>query len=165
LDSGVEGVDPEFYETTECGHGRPQSRSYRIVRDLGGIRHRESWTGLTVIGLCSRTRIVNGARSDEGHYFIGSRAMGAEEHAAAVRGHWGLENSLHWQLDITFGEDGNRVQRRNGAENLSQWRRMALGLLKRHTAGESIKCKRLSAALDTDFLEEILAADCKVEKA
>ena len=165
LDRGVEGVDYEFYTTTECGHGRQESRSCVIVRDLAGIRNRESWTGLKVIGLCSRTRVVKGERSDEGHYFMGSRAMAARGYAEAVRGHWGIENSLHWQLDIVFGEDGNRVQRRNGAENLSQLRRMALGLLKRHAAAESIKCKRLSAALDADFLEEILLAGCNLGKA
>lgn len=165
LDSGVEGVDYEFYETTGRGHGRQESRTYMIVRDLEGIGHRESWAGLKVIGLCSRTRIVNGQRSDEGHYFIGSRVMGARGYAEAVRGHWGIENSLHWQLDIAFGEDGNRVRRRNGAENLSQLRRLALGLLKRHAARESVRCKRLSAALDADFLEEILLAGCNLEKA
>jgi predicted transposase YbfD/YdcC len=118
--------------------------------------------GLKVIGLCSRTRVINGERSGEGHYFMGSRAMGAREYAEAVRGHWGIENSLHWQLDIAFGEDASRVQRRNGAENLAQLRRMALGLLKRHAAKASIKCKRLSAALDTGFLEEILRAGCNL---
>ena len=81
-----------------------------------------------------------------------------------MRGHWGIENNLHWQLDLTFGEDANRVQRRQGAENLALVRRLALGLLKRHPGKESIACKRLSAALDTDFLEEILRADGILEK-
>ena len=162
LDSGVEGVDFEFHETTERGHGRQESRTYLVVRDVAGIRDRESWAGLKVIGLCSRTRVVNGERSDEGHYFMGSRAMGAREYAEAVRGHWGIENSLHWHLDITFGEDASRVQRRHGAENLAQLRRMALGLLKRHPSKASLKCKRLSAALDTGFLEEILRAGCNL---
>jgi predicted transposase YbfD/YdcC len=164
LDEGVEGVDYEFHETSERGHGREESRTYLVVHDLEGIRNRESWAELKRIGLCMRTRIVKGERSDEAHYFIGSRGMGAQGYAEAIRGHWGIENNLHWQLDIAFGEDGNRVQRRNGAANLSQLRRMALGLLKRHAAKASIKCKRLSAALDTDFLEEILFAGSSLGK-
>ena len=74
-----------------------------------------------------------------------------------IRGHWGIENNLHWQLDVTFGEDANRVQRRHGAENLALLRRLALSLLKRHRSKASMACKRLAAALDTAFLEEILS--------
>jgi predicted transposase YbfD/YdcC len=106
--------------------------------------------------------LVQGKRTDEAHYFIGSRLAGARVYGEAVRGHWGIENGLHWQLDLTFGEDANRVQRRHGAANLALRRRLALSLLKRQSDKASIACKRLSAALDTDFLEEILLAGRKV---
>jgi hypothetical protein len=91
--------------------------------------------------------------------------MSAQQYGEALRGHWGIENKLHWQLDITFDEDANRVQRRHGAENLSLVRRLAVGLLKRHPGKESMPCKRLAAAYDTNFLEEILLGGCNLEKA
>jgi predicted transposase YbfD/YdcC len=116
----------------------------------------KAWEGLKVIGMCISEREVQGEWSEEVRYFIGSRKMSAQEYGTALRNHWGIENNLHWQLDITFGEDANRVQRRHGAENLGLVRRLAVALLKRHPSEASMKCKRLAAAYNTDFLEEIL---------
>jgi predicted transposase YbfD/YdcC len=158
LESGREGVAYQTYETTDKGHGREEARSYLIVTDLEKIRNRAEWAELKVIGMYTSTRNVAGKVSDETHYFIGSRSAGAQVYGNALRRHWGIENNLHWQLDVTFGEDANRVQRRHGAENLALLRRLALSLLKRHTGKGSMACKRLSAALDTAFLEEILIA-------
>ena len=72
---------------------------------------------------------------------------------------WSIENNLHWQLDVTFAEDANRVSSRNGAENLALLRKLALGLLKRHPSKKSIACKALAATLDVDFLEAVIAAN------
>ena len=164
LEHGREGLDYELYETEDHGHGRQEQRLYVVVPDPQGIRNRDDWAQLRVAGMCVRRRAAGGKESEEAHYFIGSREAGARVYAEAVRGHWGVENNLHWQLDITFGEDASRVQRRNGAENLALLRRLALSLLKRHPAKESVACKRLAAALDTDFLEEILQAGCNLGK-
>lgn len=142
----------------EKGHGRHETRTYATVPDPEGIRNQEDWSQLKVVGTCIRERVVGGQQSEEVHYFIGSRVMGAQQYGVVLRDHWGIENNLHWQLDVVFGEDANRVQRRNGAENLALVRRMALGLLKKHPAKQSIPCKRFTAALNTDFLEEILQA-------
>jgi hypothetical protein len=73
-----------------------------------------------------------------------------------MRGHWGIENNLHWQLDVSFGEDANRVADRNAAENLALVRRLSVGLLKRHPLKKSLANKRYAAALDEKVLEEIL---------
>ena len=100
--------------------------------------------------------------SSEAHYFIGSRVMSAQAYGEALRGHWGIENHLHWQMDVVFREDDSRVQRRHGAENLALIRRMALGLLQQNPAKMSLPCKRLAAACDTGFLEEILSGGCKL---
>jgi predicted transposase YbfD/YdcC len=102
---------------------------------------------------------VNGVTSEETRYFIGSRKAKARTYAQALRNHWGIENSLHWQLDVTFDEDDNRVARRNGAENLALLRRLTLSLLKAHPYKKSIAKKRFAAALDTQFLEEVLSGD------
>jgi predicted transposase YbfD/YdcC len=165
LDTNFEGLSWDRYKTAESGHGRLERRSYLILNNPEGIRNQKSWLGLKVIGMCTRERVVNGKRSEEVQYFIGSRVMSAKQYGEALRDHWGIENKLHWQLDVTFNEDANRVQRRQGAENLALVRRLAVGLLKRHPGKESMPCKRLAAAYDTDFLEEILLAGWNLEKA
>jgi predicted transposase YbfD/YdcC len=156
LDNNFAGCHCDTYATEDRAHGREERRSYVILVDPAGIRNQEAWEKLRVIGMCTHERVVQGERSDETHYFIGSRVMSARKYGQTLRGHWGIENNLHWQMDVEFGEDANRVQSRHGAENLALVRRLALGLLKRHPAKESIACKRLAAALDTDFLEEIV---------
>jgi predicted transposase YbfD/YdcC len=156
LEKGQQGVEYETYTITNKGHGREETRSYTIVTDLERIRNRKEWEELKVVGMYISTRIVAGKRSDEAHYFIGSRLTGAQVYGAAIRDHWGIENKLHWQLDVTFAEDANRVQRRHGAENLALLRRLALSLLKRHGGKESMACKRMAAGLDPAYLEEIL---------
>jgi predicted transposase YbfD/YdcC len=165
LDTNFEGLCWDSYETIERSHGRQETRTYWILTNPEGIRNQEAWAGLKVIGMWTSERLLKDNESDETHYFIGSRVMNAKRYAEALRGHWGIENKLHWHLDITFGEDANRVQRRQGAKNLALVRRLALGLLKRHPGKESMACKRLAAAYDTDFLEEILQAGCNLEKA
>lgn len=158
LDEDFEGVEYDTHQTEDDGHGRKETRSYLIVVDPVGIRSAAAWVNLQVVGMCRRERVVDGKQGEEVHYFIGSRVMSASGYGEVLRGHWGIENNLHWQMDVVFGEDANRVQRRHGAENLALIRRMALGLLKRHPSKESIPCKRLAACADTAFLEEILNA-------
>jgi predicted transposase YbfD/YdcC len=165
LDSNFAGRNYDQFATEDHGHGRHEKRSYLIVTDPEGLRHQETWANLKVIGMCYSERVVNGQRSDEARYFIGSRAMSARQYGEALRGHWGIENNLHWQMDIAFGEDANRVQRRHGAENLALVRRLALSVLKQHHGEQSVACKRLAAALDSDFLEEILHAGCNLGNA
>jgi predicted transposase YbfD/YdcC len=146
----------EEWRTQEQSHGRRETRSYVVLREPTGIRGQEAWVDLRVVGLCTSLRTVQGPTSVEVRYFIGSRGAGAQVYGQALRGHWGIENGLHWHMDINFGEDASRIQRRRGAENFAVLRRIALSLLKQHPAKMSIACKRLAAAADTDFLEEIL---------
>ena len=87
--------------------------------------------------------------------------MSAKSYAKVLRNHWGIENNLHWQLDVSFAEDDNRVTKRNGAENLALLRRLALMMLKRHPSKQSIACKQWHAALNPRFLEEVLVANAK----
>ncbi len=146
------------------GHGRQERRSCTVIHVLDGIRARKAWPKLTTVGMCYRERTVKGETTMEAHYFIGSRRMPARRYAEALRGHWGIENSLHWQLDISFGEDDSRVRDRTGAENLALLRKIALALLKQNPAPTSIARKRKTAALDLDFLAETLTGAAKVER-
>jgi len=160
LDKGVVAE----YTTREDGHGRHEERSYVVVHDVEGLRDRDAWPKASTVGICCYERTVAGKVSSEVHYFIGSRRMGARKHAQALRNHWKIENNLHWQLDVSFGEDNSRIQDRRAAENFGLLRKLALSLLKRNPAKTSIARKRKAAALDTGFLEETLAGARNLEK-
>lgn len=158
------GLEHDTYETHERGHGRDEYRCYTVLHATAGLRDAGAWKGLTTIGVCYSERIAHGVRSEETRYFIGSKKASAKVYGQALRNHWGIENNLHWQLDVTFNEDGNRVTRRNAAENLALLRRLTLSLVQAHPAKLSIAKKRFAAALDPDFLEEILRGDGILEK-
>src|SRR3954470_3873170 len=160
LDNDFEGLKHDSYETREKGHGREETRCYHVIYEPEGIRNPDAWSELKAIGMCYSERTVGEQTSMEVRYFIGSRKASARIYGKALRNHWRIENNLHWQLDVTFGEDGSRVRERNAAENLALVPRIALSLLKQHPSKQSISCKTLEAALDTDFLEEILRGNC-----
>jgi predicted transposase YbfD/YdcC len=164
FDTGFAGVDHDVYETHERGHGREEYRCYTVLHSTEGIRQADAWAGLTTIGMCYSERTVKGATTSEARYFIGDKKASAKYYAGGLRHHWGIENNLHWQLDVNFAEDGNRVQKRNAAENLALLRRLTLSLLKAHPSKDSIAKKRFAAALDPSFLEEILRGDGIMEK-
>jgi predicted transposase YbfD/YdcC len=134
-----------------------------IIHHVEGLRDRQAWPDARTVGMCYCERTVAGQVSSEVHYFIGSRRMGARKYAQVLRQHWGIENHLHWQLDISFGEDQSRIQERHAAENFGLLRKLALSLLKRNPSKKSIARKRKAAALDTGFLEEILAGAVNLE--
>jgi predicted transposase YbfD/YdcC len=156
LEQGVEGRDYHTYTSTERGHGREETRSYVVIPDPEGIRDADAWPKLRVVGVCFGERSVQGKTSLEARYFIGSKRARARYYGHALRNHWGIENNLHWQLDVSFGEDGNQTVNRRGAENLALVRKLALTLLKQHPGKGSIRNKRQQAGWDTDFLEEVL---------
>jgi predicted transposase YbfD/YdcC len=164
IDQDFAGIEHDTYETRAKGHGRQEYRCYTVLHCTEGIRGREDWAGLTTIGICYSERTVGGETTAEARYFIGSKRASAKYYGRGLRNHWGIENSLHWQLDVTFQEDRNRVTRRNAAENLALLRRLTLSLLQAHPAKLSIAKKRFAAALDPDFLEEILRGDGVLEK-
>ena len=148
----------------EEGHGRQEERSYVVVENVDGLRDRQSWPKITIVGMRRRERTVGGKTTTQVKYFIGSKRMTARRCAQALRGHWEIENNLHWQLDVSFGEDNSRIQERQAAENFGVLRKNALSLLKRNPAKESIARKRKAAALDTAFLEKILVGATNIDK-
>jgi len=148
--------------TTERGHGRLEERSCVAIEDVRGIRGRPEWPQLRVVGRCRRARMVNGETTEEVCYFIGSRRMAARRYLAALRNHWGIENNLHWQLDVSFHEDASRVENRHGAENLSLFRKLALSLLRQNPRKETMARKRKAAAVDPGYLAEIITGPTKL---
>jgi predicted transposase YbfD/YdcC len=166
LEDDFAGREHRYCRTAERGHGRTEVRHYHLVKvPVELARKHAAFAGLRTVGMVFRERQVgDGPAAAETRFFISSLDLKVRAFARAVRSHWGIENNLHWQLDVTFGEDRNRVSKRNAAENLALLRRLTLSLLKAHPSKDSIARKRFAAALDTDFLEEILSADGILEK-
>ena len=151
------GVRVSRHETQEKGHGREENRSYFVCAAPRDLPDRKRWPKLKAIGWTINDVMRDGKRCYEMRYYILSRKLSAKEFAAAVRSHWSIENNLHWQLDVTFGEDQSRVRKGHADTNLSILRRTALSLLKNNkTVKVGVKNKRLNAAWDDDYLQQVL---------
>ena len=117
--------------TVDKGHGRSELRRVWVQRDVSWLAQRKEWPGLASLVLVEAERTRRGVTSCERRAYISSLAVSAEEIGAKVRGHWHVENRLHWVLDVSFGEDRARMGRKNGAENMSLMRKIAMNLLQR----------------------------------
>ena len=146
------------HATVEEGHGRKETRSYAILAAPETVDPEGQWPDLCAVGVAFSDRVdARGRESLEARHYILSTLLSAEEFAAAVRGHWGIENNLHWQLDVSFREDECRVHRDHAPANLSVIRRFALGLLKRETSCKrGIETKRLKCAASDEYREKAL---------
>jgi predicted transposase YbfD/YdcC len=145
------------HETIEHGHGRDEHRTYYVCDLPEDLPDRARWEGLKQIGMAISDTVRGGKPCDDVRYYILSRKMGARRFGAAVRGHWGIENSLHWQLDMSFGEDRSRVRKGHADANLALVRRTALSLLKSEKSQKGgVKTKRLTAGWNDDYLGQVL---------
>jgi predicted transposase YbfD/YdcC len=150
-------VKASQYETNEKGHGREEQRSYFVCDVPEDLHDAVRWKGLKRIGLTINETLRGEKPTMEVRYYILSRKLTAKRFAAAVRGPWSIENSLHWQLDVTFGEDKSRVRQGYADTNCSLLRRTALSLLKNEkTAKVGVKNKRLMAGWNDAYLEKVL---------
>jgi predicted transposase YbfD/YdcC len=159
VEAAMDAPEPgryEIAETTDVGHGRSERRTTVVVPTPTGLPGRSMWRQLRAVGMSLAERTIGETTTAETRYFILSRSVSAPALAAMTRAHWSIENNLHWQLDVTFAEDSNRVSGRNGAENLGLLRRLALSLLKRESSRLSLACKRIRAAINTSYLETVL---------
>lgn len=150
-------MESDSHETVEKDHGRVEKRAYRIVAEES-FEAKGEWGGLKAVGMVKSERTVEGVTSRETRYYICSRMMSAKAFAAAARGHWGIENSLHWVLDVVFREDECRVRKDHAPENLSMIRRLALNLLREEKTicKLGLKAKRHRCAIDNNYLAHIL---------
>lgn len=157
-----EQVPHTYAKTTNKGHSRVEIRECWVIERLDyleALRTAEDWAELHSLILVRAERRVDGQVSVERRYFISSRADPAERQLAVIRSHWGIENELHWCLDVAFGEDDSRIRKGDGAQNFSFLRRMALTLLKRETPTKmGLKAKRHQASWNNDYLLKVLAA-------
>jgi predicted transposase YbfD/YdcC len=158
LEDDCRSVACRRFETHEKGHGREDDRYYYLAKLPETFLQAAKWVALAAIGMAVRvTRTKDGKETSEVRYYAVSRYLSGRKFADAVRGHWGIENSLHWQLDVTFGEDQCRLRKGHADANFSLLRRTALSLLKNNSTEKvGVKNKRLCAAWDDDYRLQVL---------
>ena len=145
-------------ETVDGDHGRIETRRYYQSQDLKWFADRAQWEGLSSVGVVESTREIDGEKSTERRYYLSSLPLDVKEFGRAVRSHWGIENKLHWVLDVSCGEDRSRARAGYGAENLATLRRLALNMLKKEkTKKRGIKGKQLNAGWDHAYLLRLLS--------
>lgn len=156
LESNWTSLSFESCESVEKGHGRIDTRTVYLVRDMSDCIDEDLWPKIQSIIMVISKRSIKGKESIETRYYITSSPMDVTEAALAIRRHWSIENGLHWSLDVGFREDRQIVKKINLAENLAVVRRIAFTLLRRDKKALSLENKRMKAALSSDYLEEIL---------
>jgi len=146
----------------EHKHGRDEVRRYHVAKDLTDLRTEADWKGLKAVGVVEYSRTVNGVTTVDRRYYIMSRKLTPRQFADRVRRHWGIENKLHWVLDMAFREDESRVRTGHAQENLVMLRHLTLNLLREDkTKKVGIKNKRLGAGWDHDYLLLLLEGMAK----
>lgn len=161
---GFAGLTSDRFQETEKGHGRIETRKLWAcwdVQELLGAEMARQWPDLRCLIMMERKRDVDGKVSSERAYYISSLdgRRTAKQLAGYVRGHWSIENNLHWQLDVSFREDERRIRKGHGAENFSRLCRWSLNLLKREaTQKTGIEIKRQTCGWNNDYLLKVVLA-------
>lgn len=143
--------------TVDGEHGRIETRHYTTVAYVDWFEEKNKWAKLSSFGMVESEREIDGVIKKEIRYFISSLPSDAKRFAAAARGHWAVENSLHWCLDIAFREDDSRVRAGHAAENLATIRRLALSLIKQDRHRKiGVKASRKRAGWDDEYVKKLL---------
>ena len=149
----------EEFETIEKDHGRIETRRYWLSAELDWFQDKPDWEGLRTVGMVEAVREINGHTTVERRYYLSSLGLNVKAFARAVRGHWGIENKLHWMMDVVFGEDQSRARSGHAAHNLATLRRLALNLLKREKKKRSVRGKQLDAGWDNAYLLKVIGVE------
>ena len=159
IDEQLEGdlAKAREYTTTETGHGREETRVYLQLPAPNSLPGFTLWEGLRTIGVVTSRCLRDGKETIEVRDYISSLAMGVKRFARAVRGHWGIENTCHWVLDMTYREDESRIRDQALRENFAWLNRFTLSLLKQHPDRTSLVMKRRSCGWNESYLLKVLA--------
>jgi predicted transposase YbfD/YdcC len=163
IDDQLEGdlADAQEHVTTEKGHGREERRTYLQLPAPEELPGFGLWEGLKSIGLTTSSCVRDGKEAVEIRYYISSLELDVETFARAVRGHWSIENSCHWSLDMAFREDESRLRERHLRENFAWLNRFALSLLKQHPGRQSVAMKRRSCGWSDAFFMEVITGSTR----
>lgn len=153
----VEGT----HTSVDGEHGRIETRTAMVSSDIAWLQEQHAWPGLAAVGKVLRTRESGGKITTEAAYYLLSTPLSAERFSEVARQHWGIENSLHWVLDVTMNEDQSRNRKDHGPENLAMLRRLALNLARLEPSKGSMKGKLKRAGWDDQFLAQLLAQFAK----
>ena len=156
MENDFANVDCRKYVEKTKGHGRVDEITYYQLPAPAELPGGKDWSDLRTIGVAIRQSTSAKGESTEVRYYINSLKLGVKRFAGCVRGHWAIENTLHWSLDVTFREDENRVRNRTLANNLAWLKRFAISLLKQADDKESIAMRRRMAGWNPSYLAKIL---------
>jgi predicted transposase YbfD/YdcC len=156
IEKDFRGIDADHFETLDKDHGRVEKRNYHVI-DAEDLPDKKQWVGIKSLGMVIRERSIKDKTTKEIQYYINSIEIDAKLFERCVRGHWSIENGLHWCLDVMLREDQNRYRDRIGAQNLGALRKIVLGVLSKDKSKKrSIASKRLLAGMDPKYREEII---------
>jgi len=145
--------------SVDVAHGRIEARQAFVISDphaIGYLNEGKRWSSLQSVALIEAERTLNGTTTTEQRYYLLSHVLDAATVNSLVRGHWGIENRVHWVLDVTFHEDASRIRTGEAPQNMGVLRHIALNLLRQEASKGSLKTKRFRAALNDDYLSKIL---------
>jgi predicted transposase YbfD/YdcC len=159
ISTGFEGIEHSTYKTEEAGHGRHEIRNYVMLTGIGSQLDPDSvWSKFSSVGMVESVSSEYGKTTVETRYFISSLESKAEQFANSIRSHWGIENLLHWVLDVALKEDDCRIRKDNAPQNFAVLRQIAVNLLGREKrVKRGIKNKQFLAAMDNNYLLNVLA--------
>ena len=150
-------ADIATHQWTEKDHGRIETRTCQVINNLNELEERHNWAALTSIVKITSKREIKGILTQEVRFYISSKLQTALFFNKAIRIHWGIENTLHWRLDVQFNEDNSRKRKDNAAENFATVRRLALSKLTNTPfKRQGINNRRLIASWNEDYLTEVL---------
>jgi predicted transposase YbfD/YdcC len=153
-DDDFTGARSDGHESVEGGHGRHEERYVTVIYDPAGLP--ADWPDVAAVVQVNRERELDGERTTSSHYYITSHDATAADLGRWARGHWSIENGLHWALDVIFREDRSRIRAKHAGANLAMIRRVAVSLLRRAPGKGSGVTKRLKAGWDDDYLLQVL---------
>lgn len=156
MTNGFKDISVSKTADTDAGHGRIETREVFATADIGWLKERHGWKGLNTITMVLSIRETAMGSEQERRFYISSLPADAEKLAAAIRAHWGVENSLHWVLDVHFRDDDCRIRKKNAPANFTAIKRATVNALKKAPSKDSIKSKRLLAGWDEEFLAKTL---------
>ena len=156
-DNEYNDCQPSGHKTLEKSHGRIEIRTVTVTSDIDWLKERHPWAGLASIVLVESCREIGARTEHESRFYITSLPASAERIALAIRGHWGIENGLHWVMDMVFRDDECRIRTGNAPANFATIKHMASNLLRQMPGKDSLRVKRKVAAWDDDYLAHIVA--------